>query len=291
METRQIRGQPVRDAVLADLAAKVRRSSRPPGLAVVLVGDDPASAIYVARKEEACASLGYHHVTWRYPADAGEGELLDRVEDLNAAPEIDGILVQMPLPPQINAERVLGAVDPRKDVDGFHPDNLGRLAGGRPRFVPCTPKGVVRLLQAYDIPIAGRRIAVVGRSLLVGRPLAILLSLKGAGGDATVTLCHSATRDLAAVTREAEIVVAAMGAPRTIGREHIAPGAVVVDVGTTRVTDGPGGRARLVGDVDAAAVSGRAGALTPVPGGVGPMTIAMLMENTWEAMTLREERG
>jgi methylenetetrahydrofolate dehydrogenase (NADP+)/methenyltetrahydrofolate cyclohydrolase len=287
METRLLRGQPVRDAVVAGLAEQVRRAPRPPGLAVLLVGDDPASAVYVGRKEQACAELGYRHETWRYPADVAEGEVLERIAALNADPVIDGILVQMPLPQQVRPARVIAALDPRKDVDGFHPDNLGRLTAGHPRFVPCTPKGVLRLLSAYEIPVTGRRIAVVGRSLLVGRPLSILLSLKGDGGDATVTLCHSATPDLAAVTREAEIVVAAMGAPRSLGRNHIHPGAVVVDVGTTRL-EAADGRARLVGDVDADALTGVAAALTPVPGGVGPMTIAMLMENTWEAMAMRE---
>jgi methylenetetrahydrofolate dehydrogenase (NADP+)/methenyltetrahydrofolate cyclohydrolase len=283
METRQLLGKPARDEVFAELASRVRGAARPPGLAVILVGDDPASAVYVRSKEQACVALGYRHETHRFPADVPEERVLACLGALNVAPEIDGILVQLPLPPHLDAERVLAAVDPAKDVDGFHPENLGRLASGRPRFVPCTPKGVLRLLRHYGIATAGRRVAIVGRSVIVGRPLALLLALKGPAGDATVTLCHSATPDLARSTRAAEIVVAAMGAPRFLGRDHVAEGATVVDVGITRLPAEPGGKPRLAGDADAAALAGWAGALTPVPGGIGLMTVAMLMENTWES--------
>lgn len=288
--TRQLLGLPVRDAVLADLARKVAGGPRPPGLAVILVGDDPASRVYVRNKEKGCAEVGFHHLTHRLPADASEATLLALLATLNADPRLDGILVQMPLPAHLDGDRILAAVDPRKDVDGFHPQNLGLLVTGRPRTVACTPKGILRLLAHYEIPVAGRRVAIVGRSVIVGRPLALLLNLKGTLGDATVTMCHSRTPDLAAVTREADIVIAAIGVPAAIGRAHVREGAVVVDVGINRVEDA-GSRSgyRLVGDADAAALDGHAGALTPVPGGVGPMTIAMLLENTWEAMVREEE--
>lgn len=288
MLTQSLRGEPVRDAILDELRERLREASRPPGLAVVVAGEDPASAVYVGRKEKACAELGYHHVTHRFPASVSEAELLDHLRALNADPAIDGILVQLPLPVGVDAERVLWAVDPRKDVDGFHPENLGLLVAGRPRFVPCTPAGVVRLLRHYGVATAGRRVVVVGRSLIVGRPLALLLTQKGAGGDATVTVCHSATRDLAAETARADILVAAMGLPRALGRAHVASGAVVVDVGINRQPAPAGGRPVLVGDVDTEALAGWASAVTPVPGGVGPVTIAMLMVNTWQAMHARE---
>lgn len=289
METRMLKGAPVRDAVFAGLKVKVAAATRRPGLAVVLVGDDPASAVYVSHKEQGCDEVGFHHVTHRLPASTPQSRVLDLIAQLNADPAIDGILVQLPLPAGIDQEAVLLAVDPRKDVDGFHPANLGRLVAGRPRFVPCTPKGIVRLLEHYGIPTAGRSVAVVGRSVIVGRPVSLLLSLKGAMGDATVTMCHSATRNLAAVTSSCEIVIAAMGVPRALGADAIGEGAVVIDVGINRIADPtrPSGT-RLVGDVDEAAVRGRAGALTPVPGGVGPMTIAMLLENTWEAFARAE---
>ena len=289
METKLLKGAPVRDAVFAGLKGLVAAAPRRPGLAVVLVGEDPASAVYVSHKEKGCDEVGFHHVTHRLPATTTQRELLDLVARLNADPAIDGILVQLPLPRGLDQEAVLLAVDPRKDVDGFHPDNLGRLVAGHPRFVPCTPKGILRLLAHYDVATAGRRVAVVGRSVIVGRPVSLLLTLKGALGDATVTMCHSATRDLAAVTSGCEIVIAAIGTPRFLGADAIAPGAVVVDVGINRIDDPtrPSGQ-RLVGDVDERAALGRAGALTPVPGGIGPMTIAMLLENTWEAFARAE---
>lgn len=216
-------------------------------------------------------------------------DVLGLVTELNADEAIDGILVQLPLPGNLDQGRILLAVAPGKDVDGFHPVNLGRLVAGEPGFVPCTPKGIVRLLRHYEIPVAGQTVAVVGRSVIVGRPLSLLLSLKGEMGNATVTMCHSGTRDLSAVTRAADIVVAAIGVPRLLGREAIGEGAVVVDVGINRI-EAPERKSgsRLVGDVDFQALLGHAAAVTPVPGGVGPMTIAMLLENTWEAMCRAE---
>ena len=289
METILLKGKPVRDAVFAELKVKVAQASRKPGLAVVLVGEDPASAVYVRHKEKGCDEVGFHHVTYKLPAETPRGDLLDLIATLNADQAIDGILVQLPLPRGVDQEKVLTAVDPAKDVDGFHPENLGHLVAGNPRFIPCTPKGILRLLAHYDISMAGKNVAVVGRSVIVGRPLSLLLSLKREDGNATVTMCHSGTRDLASVTSAADVVVAAMGVPRALGTTEIGKGAVVVDVGINRIDapDRPKGT-RLVGDIDAKALMGHAGALTPVPGGVGPMTIAMLLENTWEAMARKE---
>ena len=289
METQLLKGIPVRDAVFAELKTKMARAPRRPGLAVVLVGDDPASAVYVSHKEKGCDEVGFHHVTHRLPATTPETEVLDLIDQLNRDAAIDGILVQLPLPKGMDQDKVLLSVRPDKDVDGFHPVNLGRLVAGNPGFVPCTPKGILRMLEHYDIPVAGCNVAVVGRSVIVGRPLSLLLSLKGRSGNATVTMCHSGTRDLAAVTRAADIVVAAVGVPRMLGPDAIGAGAVVVDVGINRI-DAPERKSgtRLVGDVDYDALLGHAGALTPVPGGVGPMTIAMLLENTWEAMCRAE---
>ncbi|MBE0567117.1 MAG: bifunctional methylenetetrahydrofolate dehydrogenase/methenyltetrahydrofolate cyclohydrolase FolD [Krumholzibacteria bacterium] len=281
-----LKGKPVRDAVFAELSRLVAAAPRRPGLAVVLVGEDAASAVYVSHKEKGCDEVGFHHVTHRLPADTAQSELLALIGGLNADPAIDGILVQLPLPAHLDQAAVLLAVDPRKDVDGFHPENLGRLVAGSPRFVPCTPKGIVRLLEHYQVPVRGRTVAVIGRSVIVGRPLSLLLSLKGAMGDATVTMCHSRTPDLPRVCAAADIVVAAIGVPRFVTRDFVRAGAVVVDVGINRIDDpGHPKGTRLVGDADYEGLLGHAGALTPVPGGVGPMTIAMLLGNTWEAMS------
>ncbi len=292
MESRLLKGAPVRDAVLDRLREGMAAAPRRPGLGVVLVGDDPASAVYVGSKEKACERIGFHHETHRYPADAVEADIIERIERLNADPAIDGILVQLPLPGHIDQELILDRVDPRKDVDGFHPINLGLLTAGAPRFVACTPRGILEILRHYEIPTAGREVAIVGRSVIVGRPLAMLLSLKRDDANATVTLCHSGTRDLAAVTRRADIVVAALGVPGFLGRDHVAEGSVVVDVGINRV-DAPERKKgyRLVGDVAVEALDGWASAYTPVPGGVGPMTIAMLMQNTWDSMLAAENSG
>lgn len=289
MDTLLLKGIPVRDAVFAELKLKVAGAKRRPGLAVVLVGDDAASAVYVSHKEKGCEEVGFHHLTHRLPAETPEADVLALIDQLNRDAAIDGILVQLPLPKGMDQDRVLLSVSPDKDVDGFHPVNLGRLVAGSPGFVPCTPKGILRLLKHYGIAVAGKSVAVVGRSVIVGRPLSLLLSLKGEGGNATVTMCHSGTRDLAAVTRAADVVVAAIGVPQMLGREAVGAGAVVVDVGINRI-EAPDRKSgtRLVGDVDYESLLGHASALTPVPGGVGPMTIAMLLENTWEAMCRAE---
>jgi len=252
-----------------------------PGLAVVLVGDDPASRAYVRSKDRKAAELGLHSVKKELRADTTQAELLAVVAELNADPSIHGILVQSPPPPHIDEAEIVKAIDPRKDVDGFHPVNVAKLAMEDPTgFVPCTPLGCIRLLIEAGIETAGRRAVVVGRSMIVGKPMALLLMKRGPGGDATVTVAHSRTRDLAAVTREADIVIAAIGRPHFLGADHIREGAVVIDVGINRIEDASAPKGyRLVGDVDYNAVAEKCAAITPVPGGVGPMTIAMLMSN------------
>ena len=289
METLLLKGKPVRDQVFAELKEKVATAPRKPGLAVILVGEDPASSVYVGHKEKGCEEVGFHHETHRLDATTDETTLLALIEKLNNDAAIDGILIQLPLPKGLDQDRILLAVDPAKDVDGFHPENLGRLVSGSPRFVPCTPKGILRLLTHYNIPMSGKNVAVVGRSVIVGRPLTLLLSLKREDANATVTICHSGTKNLAEITSRADVVVAAIGVPRALGPDEIAEGAIVVDVGINRIDapERPRGT-RLVGDVDFSALKGRVAAMTPVPGGVGPMTIAMLLENTWEAMCQAE---
>jgi methylenetetrahydrofolate dehydrogenase (NADP+)/methenyltetrahydrofolate cyclohydrolase len=270
----------VMEETKARIAALASRGVRP-GLAVVLVGDDPASRAYVRSKDRKAAELGLHSVKHELPADTNQATLLALVAELNADPAVHGILVQSPPPPQINEAEVVLAIDPRKDVDGFHPVNVAKLAMEDPTgFVPCTPLGCIRLLQESGIDTAGKSAVVVGRSMIVGKPMALLLMKRGPGGDATVTVAHSRTRNLAEVTRGADIVIAAIGRPHFLGAEHIREGAVVIDVGINRVEDPahPKGY-RLVGDVDYEAVAPKCAAITPVPGGVGPMTIAMLMSN------------
>lgn len=280
----RIDGKAVAEKVLAETKARVGELARrgvKPGLAVVLVGDDPASRAYVRSKDRKAAELGLHSVKHELPAETAQGELLALIAELNADPAIHGILVQSPPPPHINEAEVVLAIDPRKDVDGFHPVNVAKLAmEDESGFVPCTPLGCIRLLLEAGIETAGKRAVVVGRSMIVGKPMALLLMRRGPGGDATVTVAHSRTKDLAAVTQAADIVVAAIGRPHFLGAEHIREGAVVIDVGINRVADAsvPAGY-RLVGDVDYDAVAPKCAAITPVPGGVGPMTIAMLMSN------------
>ena len=266
-------GKAVSEKRIELLREAIDESGLSPRLATVLVGDYPASALYVRMKHQACERVHIGSINVTLPVDATTERVVEAVRKLNADPEISGILVQLPLPGGIDQEAVIEAVSPEKDVDGFHPCNIGRLVSGRPRFAPCTPLGIMNLLGEYGIELTGRRAVVVGRSIDVGRPMAALLL----NADATVTVCHSRTNDLASVTREADLVVAAVGRPRFITEEMVGQGTTVVDVGTNRV-DG-----RLVGDVDFEAVRERAAAITPVPGGVGPMTIATLMENTFAA--------
>jgi methylenetetrahydrofolate dehydrogenase (NADP+)/methenyltetrahydrofolate cyclohydrolase len=256
-----------------------------PGLAVVLVGDNPASRTYVRSKDKMSRELGLYSRKLELPASITQTELLAHVEELNQDPAIHAILVQSPPPPQIDEAIIVRALDPRKDVDGFHPENVAKLALGDPSgFVPCTPLGVQRLLVESNVEIAGAHVAILGRSMIVGKPLALLLMQKRSGADATVTVVHSRSRNLAEITRSADILIAAIGQPRFVKSEHVREGAVVVDVGINRVDDATSERGyRLVGDVDFDEVAGKVSAITPVPGGVGPMTIAMLMANTVKA--------
>ncbi|MEM9281234.1 MAG: bifunctional methylenetetrahydrofolate dehydrogenase/methenyltetrahydrofolate cyclohydrolase FolD [Verrucomicrobiota bacterium] len=287
-----IEGKPIAEAVYAECAVsfeKLKSAGHLPGLAVVLVGDDPASKAYVGSKERKCQELGMHSVKIEKPAETTQEELLMVIDRLNADETIHGILVQLPLPTHLNEEEVILRIDPSKDVDGLHPVNLGKLAMEDPTgFAPCTPSGCQRMLVESGIETSGKNVVIVGRSLLVGKSLALLMMGKGAGGNATVTVAHSRTRDLAAVTKEADILVAAIGIPRFIGPEHIKEGAVVIDVGINRIDDPKSKKgSRLVGDVDFEAVAEKCSHITPVPGGVGRMTIAMLMANTIRACEMR----
>lgn len=291
MSARLIDGTAIAQGIRTEVAEQVsglRVRGVVPGLAVVLVGEDPASQIYVRSKGKACQDAGMHSETMVMSAETSETELLAVIDRLNADPAIHGILCQLPVPPHIHAEKILFRIDPRKDVDGFHPLNVGKVVLGDPSgFRPATPYGVQQLLLRSGIETKGAHVVIVGRSNLVGKPLANMLSRPGVGGDATVTMAHSRTRDLPGLCRTADILVAAMGKAEFIGVDAVRPGATVIDVGTTRVTDAtrPKGY-RLAGDVAFAAVREVAGAITPVPGGVGPMTIAMLLVNTVQAATL-----
>ncbi|REK08281.1 MAG: bifunctional methylenetetrahydrofolate dehydrogenase/methenyltetrahydrofolate cyclohydrolase FolD [Planctomycetota bacterium] len=268
----------IREELRDDVADFIQNNGEVPTLATVLVGEDPASEVYVRNKVRGCEQVGMQSRGFRLPADASQDDLLSLIAKLNRSKDepIHGILVQLPLPKHIDAARVLQAVSPMKDVDGFHPDNVGRMVQGRPRYLPCTPFGIQQLLVRSGIEIPGRHVVVVGRSDTVGKPMALLLMQRGAEGDATVTVCHSKTPDLAAFTRQAEILVVAIGQPRFVTPDMVRPGAVVVDVGIHRTESG------LVGDVDSA-VNEVAGHITPVPGGVGPMTVTMLLVNTLAA--------
>ncbi len=259
-----------------------------PGLGVLLVGDDPASRSYVTAKEKACADVGIHSQEIRLPAEATRQDILDVVNGYNQDDRIHGILVQLPLPDGSIEQDVIAAIDPDKDVDGFHPVNIGRMLLGLPAFRPCTPYGILHLLQRSGQPVAGAHAVIVGRSNIVGRPLANLLTLKNEMGNATVTVCHTGTREVGYHTRQADIVIAAAGRPNTVTADMVKEGVVVIDVGVNRVEDASRPRGyRLVGDVDFEAVRAKAAAITPVPGGVGPMTITMLLHNTVEAAQRR----
>ena len=271
--------QEVRAGLRETIMAATAQGLRAPGLAVILVGEDPASQVYVRNKERACAEAGILSLPYHLPASTRQEDLLRLIAELNARPDVDGILLQLPLPAGLNATHCLLAIDPAKDVDGFHPENVGRLSLGLPGLVSCTPAGVIELLRHYNLPTQGRRAVVVGRSDIVGRPLSMLLTRPGLFGDATVTVCHSRTPDLAACCREADFVFLAVGRPRLLKAHMVREGAVVIDVGINRTAEG------LCGDADFADLKDKVAAMTPVPGGVGPMTIAMLLKNTvqsWE---------
>lgn len=267
------------DEVTQQVQARIQAGLRVPGLAVILVGDNPASAVYVRNKQVACDKVGFKSFSYNLPSHTTEAELLTLIDELNHNPEVDGILVQLPLPEHINSQDILERIDAQKDVDGFHPYNVGRLAQRIPLLRPCTPKGVVTLLKTYEVPLRGADIVIVGASNIVGRPQALEMMLEGA----TVTVCHRFTRDLPQKVAQADIVIVAVGKPNLVKGEWIKQGAVVVDVGINRLPDGT-----LCGDVEFDVAKERAGMITPVPGGVGPMTIASLMENTLQAAQLRD---
>lgn len=283
-----IEGRAIAEKVYADLRKEIERlkaAGRTPGLAVVLVGDNPASRAYVRSKDKMCRDLGLHSVKLELPTETTQAQLLARVEELNRDQAIHGILVQSPPPRHIDEAAIVRALDPVKDVDGFHPTNVAKLAlGDESGFVPCTPLGCQYLLTASGIEISGAHVVILGRSMIVGKPLALLLMRKGRGADATVTVVHSRSRGLPEITRSADILIAAIGQPEFVRAEHVRDGAVVIDVGINRVDDSTSERGyRLVGDVAFDEVSPKVSSITPVPGGVGPMTIAMLMSNTVKA--------
>jgi len=269
--------QDIRRSVREETLAFTEKTGVVPGLAVVLAGDDPASKVYVGRKAKACAEAGFLSREYKLPADVGEAELLALIRDLNNDRQIHGILVQLPLPKHIAADKIIAAIDPNKDVDGFHPANVGRLVTGSPLFVPCTPRGIMELIARTGISLSGKDAVVIGRSNIVGKPMALLLLAQ----NATVTMCHSKTKDLPVVAGRADVLIAAIGKPRMITADMVKEGAVVIDVGVNRLENG-----KLAGDVAFDEVAPKTSAITPVPGGVGPMTIAMLMRNTLDAARL-----
>ena len=280
MDTKILSGLDASKALFDGLVARInhlKSKGVTPGLAAVLVGENPASEIYVRNKTKKFESLGLKSDLFRLSKDVEETELLKLIENLNNNNEIHGILVQLPLPKHIDSEKVLNAISPTKDVDGFHPENAGLLSIGKPRFVPCTPKGIMFILKHFNVDLNGKHVVVIGRSNIVGRPISILSSLKTLG-NATVTLCHSGTKDLKYFSKQADVLIAALGSPEFVDASYIKDGACLVDVGINRIEKD--GKSRIVGDVDQESVTGIASSLTPVPKGVGPMTIAMLVENT-----------
>ncbi|QDT37740.1 bifunctional methylenetetrahydrofolate dehydrogenase/methenyltetrahydrofolate cyclohydrolase FolD [Stratiformator vulcanicus] len=272
----------LREKIAADVAEFHASTSVTPHLVAILVGDDQASAVYVRNKEADCAKVGIKSTLHRLPAETTQADLLELIQSLNHYPDVHGILCQLPLPAQIDEQTILDSIDPSKDVDAFHPENVGRIAQGRPRFLPCTPHGCQHLLIASGIETKGAHAVVLGRSEIVGKPLAMMLMQRGAGGDATVTICHSRTKGLSEITRQADILIAAIGKTKFVTADMVKPGAAVIDVGINRDES----TGKLVGDVDYEALLDVASAITPVPGGVGPMTRAMLLRNTLTAAKL-----
>ncbi|NBT87494.1 MAG: bifunctional methylenetetrahydrofolate dehydrogenase/methenyltetrahydrofolate cyclohydrolase FolD [Flavobacteriaceae bacterium] len=271
----------IKDEITEAVAQMKTNGEKTPHLAAVIVGEDGASLTYVGSKVRACARVGFESTLVQLPADITEADLLAKIQELNADDEIDGFIVQLPLPSHIDTQKVLLAVDPKKDVDGFHPENFGKLALDMETFIPATPYGIMELLRRYDINTSGKHTVVIGRSHIVGRPISILMSRKGQPGDSTVTLTHSRTKDLASFTKNADIVISALGVPNFLTADMVKEGAVIIDVGITRVPDNTTTKGYVItGDVDFEAVREKASYITPVPGGVGPMTIAMLLQNT-----------
>jgi methylenetetrahydrofolate dehydrogenase (NADP+)/methenyltetrahydrofolate cyclohydrolase len=283
MDTLLLKGKPVADVLLSKLRVRIDElalGGTVPNLAAIIVGDDPASRVYVRNKGRAFEKLDCTSQTYNLSIDAQEKEILDLIDKLNHDMDVHGILVQLPLPPQLDSQKILHAVSPEMDVDGFHPYNLGSLLEGNPAFIPCTPNGILEILKFYDIPVAGRHAVIVGRSNIVGKPMFALLAQKFDMGNATVTICHTRTQDLISHTKRAEILIAAAGSPNMITGEMIKEGVDIIDVGINRVDDDSDKGYKLIGDVDAQSVMGIAHSVTPVPGGVGPMTITMLLVNT-----------
>lgn len=281
-------GKTTSDKIKNEIAQQVKdivaKGGKRPHLAAILVGTDGASQTYVGHKERACAQVGFKSTLLRFPAEISQDELLKRIGEINLNDDIDGLIVQLPLPEHIDEDAVINAIDPKKDVDGFHPENVGRMMLGLPTFLPATPYGIIRLLSEYGIQTKGKHCVIIGRSNIVGRPLANLLSLKDEPGDCTVTICHSRTQNIEYFTRQADIIIAALGAPGFLKGEMVREGAVIVDVGITRIPDSTKKAGyRLAGDVDFETVAPKASFITPVPGGVGPMTIVSLMVNTLKA--------
>ena len=296
MAAKIMSGNKVAKKMRAEMTAEVEQLKKEhevvPGLAVVLVGDNPASISYVTGKQKACKEVGINSVEHRFDADLPEADLLKLIDELNGDPAINGILVQLPLPKHIDENKVLNAIDPSKDVDGFHPVNLGKMLIGEPCFLPCTPHGVQQLILRSGIDVSGKHVVVVGRSNIVGKPVANILFQKKEGANATVTVCHTGTKDMGYFTRQADILIVAAGRPNTVTADMVADGAVVVDVGVNRVPDeSKKSGFRLAGDVDFDEVSQKASAISPVPGGVGPMTITMLLHNTIQSAKMAHGIG
>lgn len=286
MDTKILSGKDVSITTYQALQSRIKAlksQSVVPGLAVLLVGEDAGSQIYIRNKTKKFADLGLHSNTFQYSSSISQEDLLLKIRELNNDDRFHGILVQLPLPKHINKYKVLSAMDPKKDVDGFHPSNLGLLLTGKPYFIPCTPKGIMRILAHYQINLSGKNVVVVGRSNIVGRPISILTSLKQEYANATTTICHSGTPDIFDYTKRADIIILAIGSPNFLKGNHIKAGSVIIDVGINRVEDHSQKGYKIVGDGDETTLMGKASAITPVPGGVGPMTIAMLIENTIEA--------
>jgi len=283
METLLLKGKPVLDSIKAALVPRVenlKESDIVPQLAAILVGDDPASHVYVRNKSKAFKRLNCKSKTYKLPADTTEQDLLELIDSLNKDIEIHGILVQLPLPKHLDSKKILNSVSPKKDVDGFHPENLGLLLEGSPNFIPCTPSGVIEILKYYNIPVSGRHAVIIGRSNIVGKPMFALLAQKFETGNATVTICHTGTKDIAFHTKQADIIIAAVGSPNMVTGDMIKNGVDIIDVGINRVDDDSEKGYKLLGDVDINSIMGKANSVTPVPGGVGPMTITMLLVNT-----------
>ena len=286
MDTKILSGKDVSITTYQALQSRIKAlksQSVVPGLAVLLVGEDAGSQIYIRNKTKKFADLGLHSNTFQYSSSISQEDLLLKIRELNNDDRFHGILVQLPLPKHIDKYKVLSAMDPKKDVDGFHPSNLGLLLTGKPYFIPCTPKGIMRILAHYQINLSGKNVVVVGRSNIVGRPISILTSLKQEYANATTTICHSGTLDIFDYTKRADIIILAIGSPNFLKGNHIKAGSVIIDVGINRVEDHSPKGYKIVGDGDETTLMGKASAITPVPGGVGPMTIAMLIENTIEA--------